>query len=69
MNLDQKLASPRLRLRKVFFDQRSGLTGISQAHRFHSSPLRLVNRSGTNCLLVEHGAELLRQGKTAYSTR
>ena len=53
MNLDQKLTSPRLRLWNVFFDQHSCRTGISQAHRFHSSPLRLVNRSGTNRLLVE----------------
>src|SRR5262249_39625016 len=37
----------------VFFDQHSCRAGISQAHRFHSSPLRLVNRSGTNRLLVE----------------
>jgi hypothetical protein len=53
MNLDQKLTSPRLRLWNVFFDQHSCCTGISQAHRFHSSPLRLVNRFGTNRLLVE----------------
>src|SRR5215813_2519718 len=53
MNLDQKLTSARLRLWNVFFDQHSCRAGISQAHRFHCSPLRLVNRSGTNRLLVE----------------
>src|SRR5262245_47209384 len=46
-------ASPRLQLWNVFFDQQSCRAGISQAHRFHCSPLRLVNRSGTNRLLLE----------------
>src|SRR5262245_16499545 len=53
MNLDQKLTSSRLRLWNVFFDQRSCRTGISQAHRFHSSPLRKLKPFCTNRLLVE----------------
>src|SRR5262245_41198607 len=46
-------ASLRFRLWNAFFDQHSCRAGISQAHRFHSSPLRLVNRSSINHLLVE----------------
>jgi hypothetical protein len=52
-SLDGNLSNVSIVLAERFFDEHSCRAGISQAHRFPSSPLCLVNRSGTNRLLVE----------------